>query len=127
MESLKTHLGTMFGFESFRQGQQEVIEHLLQGNHTLAILPTGSGKSLCYQLTAQMLPGMTLVVSPLIALMHDQVEGLLRRGIDTVTSLSSSLTSTELATRYAQIERGRYKLLYIAPERCDSPRFQQWV
>jgi len=127
MESLHTHLATMFGFEGFRQGQQEVIEHLLRGDHTLALLPTGSGKSLCYQLTAQMLPGMTLVVSPLIALMQDQVEGLMRRGIDNATCLSSSLTSTELATRYAQIDRGRYKLIYIAPERCDSPRFQHWV
>jgi ATP-dependent DNA helicase RecQ len=127
MDSLKTQLTKVFGFGSFRQGQQEVIEHLLRGDHTLALLPTGSGKSLCYQLTAQMLPGMTLVVSPLIALMQDQVEGLMRRGIDNATCLSSSLTSTELATRYAQIDRGRYKLLYIAPERCDSPRFQQWV
>jgi ATP-dependent DNA helicase RecQ len=127
MEQLDAQLVKVFGFESFRPGQREVIEHLLQGRHTLAILPTGSGKSLCYQLTAQMLSGLTLVVSPLIALMQDQVEGLIRRGIDNATCLSSALDSTELATRYAQIERGQHKLIYIAPERCDSPRFQQWV
>ncbi len=127
MEQLTAQLIKVFGFEGFRPGQREVIEHLLQGHHTLAILPTGSGKSLCYQLTAQMLSGLTLVISPLIALMQDQVEGLRRRGIDNATCLSSALVSTELATRYAQVERGRYKLIYIAPERCDSPRFQQWV
>jgi ATP-dependent DNA helicase RecQ len=127
MGSLEATLAKFFGFERFRQGQREVIDHLLQGRHTLALLPTGSGKSLCYQLTAQMLPGLTLVVSPLIALMQDQVDGLLRRGLDNATCLSSALTATELAARYAQIERGRYKLIYIAPERCDSPRFQQWV
>jgi ATP-dependent DNA helicase RecQ len=127
MEQLNAQLVKIFGFESFRPGQREVIEHLLQGRHTLAVLPTGSGKSLCYQLTAQMLSGLTLVVSPLIALMQDQVEGLIRRGIGNATCLSSALDTTELATRYAQIERGRHKLIYIAPERCDSPRFQQWV
>jgi ATP-dependent DNA helicase RecQ len=127
MEQLNAQLVKIFGFESFRPGQREVIEQLLQGHHTLAILPTGSGKSLCYQLTAQLLSGLTLVVSPLIALMQDQVEGLTRRGIANATCLSSALSSTELATRYAQIERGRHKLIYISPERCDSPRFQQWV
>jgi ATP-dependent DNA helicase RecQ len=127
MAQLNDQLGKFFGFEDFRPGQREVIEHLLQGRHTLAVLPTGSGKSLCYQLTAQMLPGLTLVVSPLIALMQDQVEGLIRRGIDNATCLSSALSAADLAARHAQIERGRYKLIYIAPERCDSPRFQQWV
>ena len=127
MTQLNDQLGKIFGFEGFRPGQREVIEHVLHGRHTLAVLPTGSGKSLCYQLTAQMLSGLTLVVSPLIALMQDQVEGLRRRGIDNATCLSSALSATELAARYAQIERGRYKLIYIAPERCDSPRFQQWV
>ncbi|MDQ3828727.1 MAG: ATP-dependent DNA helicase, partial [Candidatus Tectomicrobia bacterium] len=127
MTQLNDLLGKIFGFEGFRPGQHEVIEHILQGRHTLAVLPTGSGKSLCYQLTAQMLPGLTLVVSPLIALMQDQVEGLIRRGIDNATCLSSALSATELAARHARIERGHYKLIYIAPERCDSPRFQQWV
>ncbi|MBI2875316.1 MAG: RecQ family ATP-dependent DNA helicase [Candidatus Tectomicrobia bacterium] len=127
MDPLETRLSELFGFEQFRPGQREVIDRLLDGRHTLAVLPTGSGKSLCYQLTGLMLPGATLIVSPLIALMEDQVEALVRRGIDTVTCLSSALDPAELAKRYAQIERGRYKLVYIAPERCDSPRFQQFV
>jgi ATP-dependent DNA helicase RecQ len=127
MDRLEARLVEIFGFERFRPGQREVVERLLQGRHTLAVLPTGSGKSLCYQLTAQMLAGITLVVSPLIALMQDQVEALLRRGIHNATCLSSALDAAELAARFAQIERGRYKLVYIAPERCDSPRLQQLV
>jgi superfamily II DNA helicase RecQ len=98
MEQLNAQLVKVFGFESFRPGQRQVIEHLLQGRHTLAVLPTGSGISLCFQLTAQMLSGLTLVVSPLIALMQYQVEGLIRRGIGNATCLSSALDSTELAT-----------------------------
>jgi ATP-dependent DNA helicase RecQ len=127
MERLEARLTEVFGFETFRPGQREVVEHLLQGHHTLAILPTGSGKSLCYQLTAQLLPGITLVVSPLIALMQDQVEGLSRRGIVNATCLSSALDAAEMSARYTAIEGGRYKLVYIAPERCDAPRFQRWV
>lgn len=114
MDRLEARLLEVFGFESFRPGQREVIERLLQGRHTLAVLPTGSGKSLCYQLTAQMLPGITLIVSPLIALMQDQVEALMRRGINNATCLSSALDPSELGARYTQIERGRYKLVYIA-------------
>ena len=127
MNQLESQLVEFFGFESFRPGQREVIERLLQGQHTLAVLPTGSGKSLCYQLPAQMLPGITLVVSPLIALMQDQVEALVRRGIDNATCLSSALDSSELGARYAHIEHGQYKLVYIAPERFDSSRFQHLV
>lgn len=127
MDQLEARLLEVFGFESFRPGQREVIERLLQGRHTLAVLPTGSGKSLCYQLTAQMIPGITLVISPLIALMQDQVEALMRRGINNATCLSSALDPSELGARYTQIERGQYKLVYIAPERCDSPRLQQLV
>jgi ATP-dependent DNA helicase RecQ len=127
MDQLEARLVEFFGFENFRPGQREVIERLLRGRHTLAVLPTGSGKSLCYQLTAQMLPGITLVVSPLIALMQDQVEALVRRGIHNATCLSSALDPSELGARYTQIERGQYKLIYMAPERCDSPRLQQLV
>jgi ATP-dependent DNA helicase RecQ len=127
MDQLEARLMEFFGFESFRPGQREVIERLLQGQHTLAVLPTGSGKSLCYQLPAQMLPGITLVVSPLIALMQDQVEALARRGVLNATCLISTLDASELSARYSQIERGRYKLVYIAPERFDSSRFQQLV
>jgi ATP-dependent DNA helicase RecQ len=127
MDTLEGKLAQVFGFQSFRPGQREVIERLLQGRHTLAVFPTGAGKSLCYQLTAQLLPSITLVVSPLIALMEDQVEALARRGLHNATCLSSALDPTQIAARYSQLERGQYKLVYIAPERCDSPRFQQFV
>src|SRR5882724_3490823 len=127
MDQLEARLVEFFGFECFRPGQREVIERLLQGQHTLAVLPTGSGKSLCYQLPAQMLPGITLVVSPLIALIQDQVEALVRRGIHNVTCLISTLDSSALNARYSQIEHGQYNLVYIAPERFDSARFQQLV
>jgi ATP-dependent DNA helicase RecQ len=116
-----------FQFTSFRPDQREVIEKLLAGQHTLAVLPTGRGKSLCYQLTAQLLPGTTIVISPLIALMQDQVEALNRRGIYNATYLSSTLSPSDVGARFEEMERGEHKLVYIAPERCDSSRFQRFV
>lgn len=127
MDALERALRKHFGFEQFRPGQRQVIEHVLAGRHTLAVLPTGLGKSLCYQLPAQLLPGLTVVVSPLIALMQDQVAALQRRGFGNVTYLSSTLSPAEIGRRCNEIERGFYKLIYVAPERCDSPRFQQLV
>ncbi|MFN7946851.1 MAG: RecQ family ATP-dependent DNA helicase [Blastocatellia bacterium] len=127
MDSLQQVLQEHFDFADFRPGQREVIEHVLERRHTLAVLPTGRGKSLCYQLTAQMLDGVTLVISPLIALMQDQVDALRRRGFYNVTYLSSTLSPAEIGMRYSEIERGEYKLVYVAPERCDSPRFQQFI
>jgi ATP-dependent DNA helicase RecQ len=127
MDELERALREQFGFEQFRPNQREVIEHALAGRHTLAVLPTGLGKSLCYQLPAQMMSGLTLVISPLIALMQDQVDALVRRGFTNVTSLSSALQPAEVGRRLSEIERGVYKLVYVAPERCDSPRFQQLV
>ncbi len=127
MDELERALREHFGFEQFRPNQREVIERALAHRHTLAVLPTGLGKSLCYQLAAQMMNGLTLVISPLIALMQDQVDALARRGFTNVTSLSSALSPSEVGRRYNEIERGAYKLVYVAPERCDSPRFQQLV
>ena len=127
MDELERALRQHFGFEKFRHRQREVIENILAHKHTLAVLPTGLGKSLCYQLTAQMLPGMTLVISPLIALMQDQVDALIERGFENATFLSSTLSPAAIGARYTEIERGRYKLIYVAPERCDSTRFQQLV
>ena len=127
MDDLERLLHQHFGFEEFRPGQREVIEKVLARQHTLAVLPTGRGKSLCYQLTAQMLDGVTLVISPLIALMQDQVDALEKRGFRNVTYLSSTLSQFEISSRYDEIERGDYKLVYVAPERCDSPRFQQFI
>jgi len=127
MDDLERALRDHFGFEQFRPNQREVIEHALARRHALAVLPTGLGKSLCYQLPAQLMSGLTLVISPLIALMQDQVEAMARRGFKNVTSLNSALSPSEIGRRFGDIERGSYKLVYVAPERCDSPRFQQLV
>src|SRR5262245_28375924 len=124
---LERALREHFGFEQFRPNQREVIEHALARRHALAVLPTGLGKSLCYQLPAQLMSGLTLVISPLIALMQDQVEAMSRRGFKNVTYLNSALTPSEIGRRFGDMERGLYKLVYIAPERCDSLRFQQLV
>src|SRR5262245_57264185 len=127
IDELEIALREHFGFERFRPNQREVIEHALARRHTLAVLPTGLGKSLCYQLPAQLMSGLTLVISPLIALMQDQVEAMARRGFKNVTYLNSALSPSEVGRRFGDIEGGLYKLVYIAPERCDSPRFQQLV
>ncbi len=127
MDELERALREHFGFDGFRPRQREVIELALARRSALAVLPTGLGKSLCYQLPAQMMRGLTLVISPLIALMQDQVDALARRGFRNVTYLNSALPAAEIGRRFSDIERGLYKLIYIAPERCDSPRFQQLV
>jgi ATP-dependent DNA helicase RecQ len=111
-----------FGFREFLEGQQTVIDAILAGTDTLVIMPTGGGKSLCYQLPAMLLDGITVVVSPLIALMKDQVDGLIARGIP-ATFINSSLTQSEMDDRIAAMKRGQYRLLYIAPERFKSERF----
>jgi ATP-dependent DNA helicase RecQ len=111
-----------FGHASFRPGQEQVIESLLAGRSALALFPTGAGKSLCYQLPSLLLDGLTVVISPLIALMKDQVEALEARGI-CAARLDSSLTPAEAAGVYERIRTGRLKLLYIAPERLTSEQF----
>ncbi|GAG66853.1 unnamed protein product, partial [marine sediment metagenome] len=88
MDRLQQSLQNLFGFEFFRPGQREVIELILNNRHTLAVLPTGLGKSLCFQLTAQLKPGITLIISPLIALMQDQVDSLEHHGIKNATCIS---------------------------------------
>jgi ATP-dependent DNA helicase RecQ len=112
-----------FGFSNFRQGQLDVILKLLQGNSVLSVFPTGGGKSLCYQLPALMLDGLTVVVSPLIALMKDQIDQLKERGICAVR-LDSSLSLDEYRTAMEQIRSGEAKLLYVAPERFFNERFR---
>lgn len=124
-EQLQSILRDVFGLSEFRTKQQEVIENVLEGHHTLALLPTGYGKSLCYQVPSQALPGITLVVSPLIALMQDQVNNLIKRGLTNVTLLNSSLDMDEREERLAGIESGAYKLVYVAPERFESGRFRR--
>ena len=123
--ALEETLRERFGLAEFRPKQKEVIDNVMRGKHTLALLPTGYGKSLCYQVPSQVLPGITLVVSPLIALMQDQVNGLLRRGLNNVTLLNSSIAWDERDLRMAGIRAGAYKLVYVAPERFESARFRQ--
>lgn len=115
-----------FGFDAFRPGQQEVIEALLKERDVLAVLPTGSGKSLTYELTAQLLPGITVVVSPLIALMQDQIDSLQRRGIP-VSLVNSALRVTELRSELERVESGAAKIVYVTPERFEDDEFVNWL
>ena len=116
--SLQKH----FGFQDFREGQREVIATILSGKDAIVVMPTGSGKSLCYQLPAMMMDGATLVVSPLIALMKDQVDALRARGLP-ATFINSAIPDMEQRSRIESLRRGEYKLVYVAPERFRSPRF----
>lgn len=117
-----TLLKECFGFDAFRQGQEAVILCLLEGRSAGAIFPTGSGKSLCYQLPAQLLPGLTLVVSPLLALMKDQIDGLRAKGMH-AERLDSSLEETDYRRVTEDISAGKVKLLFVAPERLGNERF----
>jgi ATP-dependent DNA helicase RecQ len=112
-----------FGFEQFRPGQREVIDHLLAGRSAAAVFPTGSGKSLCYQLPALLLPGLTVVVSPLIALMKEQIDRLQARGIR-AERLDSTRDAGEVAAITAALRAGQLRLLYVAPERFNNERFR---
>jgi ATP-dependent DNA helicase RecQ len=111
-----------FGFDSFRPGQEQVVDALLAGRSALAVFPTGAGKSLCYQLPALLFEGMTIVVSPLIALMKDQIDFLQRSGID-AARLDSSLGAAEQREIFGRLRAGSLKLLYVAPERFNNERF----
>jgi ATP-dependent DNA helicase RecQ len=111
-----------FGFDSYRGAQQAIIERTLQRKHSLVIMPTGSGKSLTYQVPALLFADLTIVISPLIALMKDQVDGLVKRGI-AAAYVNSSLTRHQRLSRYREIQEGKYKLLYITPERFRKMDF----
>jgi ATP-dependent DNA helicase RecQ len=118
LSSLRKH----FGFDDFREGQRDVIGSILEGKDAVVVMPTGSGKSLCYQLPAMILDGATLVVSPLIALMKDQVDALLARGLP-ATFINSSIPESEQRARIEALRRREHKLVYVAPERFRSSRF----
>src|SRR3954465_2963972 len=109
---LKKH----FGYDQFRPGQLTAIQSIIAGRDTVVVLPTGGGKSLCYQVPALMLPGLTVVISPLISLMKDQVDALVKRGI-AATFVNSTLSTGEVSARMSGGLRGETKLLYLAPER----------
>ncbi len=120
--NLKQELKRLFEFDSFRPGQLEAITHILNKKNALVVMPTGAGKSLCYQLPAAIDAKTTLVVSPLIALMKDQVESLQSVGID-ATFINSSLTGTEQVNRVQALKEGKFRLVYVAPERLRSKAF----
>ncbi|MCP5538652.1 MAG: ATP-dependent DNA helicase RecQ [Akkermansiaceae bacterium] len=117
-EALERH----FGFGEFLAGQERVVSALLAGRDALVVMPTGGGKSLCYQLPALVMDGVTLVISPLIALMKDQVDGLVRRGVP-ATMINSTLSPSEQQARIQEMRRGKHKLVYVAPERFRSQAF----
>jgi len=119
---ISSALHNHFGFSSFRPGQAEAIQSLLNNHHTLAVMPTGAGKSLIFQLAALQLDGLTLVISPLIALMKDQVDSLIRRNIS-ATYINSALPTSEQSLRLQNLSQNKYRLVYIAPERLRSVQF----
>ncbi len=122
MEDARELLRKYYGYTDFREGQKPVIASVLEGRDTLGIMPTGGGKSVCYQIPALMMRGTTIVISPLISLMKDQVDGLDSIGVP-ATYINSSLSYSQVETRIRKAARGDYKLLYVAPERLESERF----
>src|ERR1700724_2333590 len=111
-------LKSAFGYDKFRPGQEAAVSAILAGRDTVVVLPTGGGKSLCFQVPALLFPGLTVVVSPLISLMKDQVDALTARGLP-AAFIHSTLTSSQIADRLARAQRAELKLLYVAPERFD--------
>ncbi|WP_339321978.1 DNA helicase RecQ [Paenibacillus sp. FSL W8-0194] len=123
MERAQQLLQTYYGYPDFREGQKKIVLSLLEGNDTLGIMPTGGGKSICYQIPALMLPGLTLVVSPLISLMKDQVDALTAMGIP-AAYINSTLSGKEVNERIRAAKRGDLKMLYVAPERLEVEWFR---
>ena len=126
MQAARKALKDVFGYDSFRPGQEEIVSAILSGRDVMAVMPTGAGKSLCYQIPALVLPGITLVVSPLISLMRDQVTGLIQNGIR-AAYLNSSLTQKQYFLALDNARRGVYKIVYVAPERLLTESFQSFV
>ena len=126
MTDLEAALEQHFGFREFRPGQQQVMQALLDGKSAAAVFPTGSGKSLCYQLPALLLDGVTVVVSPLIALMKDQIDALAARGI-AARRLDSTLTADEYREVMQEVRAGDLRMLYVAPERFQNERFREAI
>lgn len=122
IEKAKQMLNLHYGYSSFRNGQEQAIQAVLAGDDTLCVMPTGGGKSICYQIPALVFEGTTIVISPLISLMKDQVDTLLQLGIS-AAFINSSLTAAEARERIEKAKSGEYKLLYIAPERLESYDF----
>ena len=119
-------LKTYFGYDGFKMGQEKIVEGMLEGKDALGIMPTGGGKSLCYQLPALALEGITIVISPLISLMKDQVDSLKEMGIAS-TFINSTLEDRILQERIKDIRALKYKIIYIAPERLNSYIFTNLI
>jgi len=124
MNDAREALRRVFGFEDFRGAQTEVVGRVLAGRSTLAVMPTGAGKSLTYQLPATMLPGTCVVISPLIALMHDQLRAARANGIRAAALTSADADWRETMDAY---RGGALDLLYVAPERASQPRFREFL
>jgi ATP-dependent DNA helicase RecQ len=121
-DKIYTTLKNFFGIEAFRGSQKKIIQRTLEGKNSLVLMPTGMGKSICYQLPALLLPGLTIVISPLISLMKDQVDSLNDANID-AAFINSSLGKQERLKRYKNVREGRYRLLYVSPERFRNSDF----
>ena len=115
-----------FGHMSFRSGQEQMVDSILAGQDVLGIMPTGGGKSLCYQVPALLLPGLTLVISPLISLMKDQVSALTSAGVP-AAFLNSSQSEEEAREVWQGIQRRAYRMVYVAPERLENQRFFEMI
>lgn len=126
MADIYSVLKNYYGYDSFREGQEQIINNILSGRDVLAVMPTGAGKSICYQIPAILLPGITLVISPLISLMKDQVGALNQNGIR-AAYLNSSLTAKQYGMALANIRQGGYKIIYIAPERLLTDGFLELI
>ena len=118
-EVLHKNLKKYFGFDGFKGPQEEIIESLLNGNDTFVIMPTGGGKSMCYQLPALLFDGLTLVISPLIALIKDQVNSLIEKNIKAI-ALTSQLSQDEIVIAFDNLQFGGVKFLYLSPEKLQS-------
>lgn len=121
LQDARDLLKSAFGYEKFRPGQEAAVSAILSGRDTVVVLPTGGGKSLCFQVPALLMPGLTVVVSPLISLMKDQVDALTAKGLP-AAFINSTLTAGQVSDRLARVDRGEIKLLYVAPERFDFGR-----
>ena len=126
MEDAKALLKRYYGYDRFRPGQEEIIRALCGGQDVLAVMPTGAGKSVCFQIPALLSEGVSLVVSPLVSLMRDQVLGLVQMGVP-AAFLNSSLSPRQYALALSRARQGRYKLIYVAPERLTSPAFLEFA
>ena len=126
MENPHSILKKVFGYDSFRPGQEDIVRRLLDGQDVLAVMPTGAGKSICYQVPALLLPGITIVVSPLVSLMKDQVGALVQAGV-AAAFLNNSLNDNQKALMLRRAREGWYKIIYVAPERLEMPGFQRFA